>query len=138
MAVRDIRIAIFYQSLDDFYHLLNMLCCARFMRWAKAAQRAHIVMEPLRHLAGKCLNGNAALYRGCINFIIHIGDIANIRYVQIEMFEQAVEHIIHHHRARIADMRPCIDRRPADIHFHIPCIRRSEFVLAARECVVEF
>ena len=53
---------------------------ARFVRGAQAEERIHIGVESRSYFLGERLDGDAPLFRGGINFIVNVGDVAHIGY----------------------------------------------------------
>ena len=124
----------FYMLPDCFFWVFHR---GISQRRRQHVQRLHVVVEPFCDAVGERRNGFAIRLGGGINFIVHIGDVAHIRNLRVEVLEQPVEHIIHHHRTRVADMRPVIDRGATHIHAHVFRVGWGELLLGAREGVVE-
>ena len=57
--------------------------------------------------------------------------------VTVDMAQQPIEDVKHHHGARIAEMRPVINRGSTDIHPHITGIDGLEHLFAAGLGILE-
>jgi hypothetical protein len=145
MVFGDIGAVVRDQALDDLPHLLDVLGRARLDIGLEAAKRGHVLVELalgfFRDLADRVVQRQAGIFlrRARINFVVHVGDVADIFDVvgAIEVAQQPVEHVEDDDRARIADMGEVIDRRPAHIHAHIRRIERAKRLLPARQRVVK-
>ena len=90
-------------------------------------------------LLGQLADIDAALSRARIDLVVDVGDVAHVCDMggAIEMAQQPEQHVEHDDRPRIADMSEVVDGRPADIHTHARGIERREYLLLARQRIVE-
>ena len=143
MALGLIGVALLDQALDHHHHRADVIRRARLVIGAQRAERIHIGVIPADGLLGALLDQifqgsrRACLFpaqRGGVDLVIHIGEIAHIGDVirPVDMAQQTVEHIKHHHGPRIAQMRAVIDGRPTEIHPHIFGVQRRERAFFAR------
>ena len=130
MAFGLVGMAARHKLIDHRNHLGDILRGPRRMIRPRIAQCIHIGVVPGNGFL--CALGDQffqraritrlfARQRRCVNFIIHIGEIAHIGHSiwPIDMAQQAVEHVKHDHRPRITQMRPIIHRGPAQIHAQV-------------------
>ena len=81
-----------------------------------------------------------ALGAGLVHdLVVDIGNISGVDnlFRAIAVAQQALQHIEHHGGTEIADMRPAIDGRAADIHRHPIRIDRHQFLLGAGSGVIQ-
>ena len=84
------------------------------------ADGGHVIEIPLGRLAGDLGDIAARFLCPRDDLIVHIGEVAHIGHGigAIDVAQQAIERVEHHHGAGIAQMRAVINGRPADIHRH--------------------
>ena len=133
MAFGLISMALIDQALDHRYHLPDIPGRAWLMGGAQRPERVHILVIPVDGLIGDLANIPPRLGGLGVYLVIHIGEIAHIGHMRltVNMAQQPVKHIKHHHRAGIADMGAVINRGAADIHADIPGVDRHKFFFAA-------
>ncbi len=139
MALGGIGAAIGHQAADHLHHRLDMGCGPRLKRGAQGAQGVHVGVVGRRELVGDHRDRHAAIHRGLIYLVVHVGDVAGVdhRVLAIEPAQQAEDQVEDHHRARIADMGVVIDGGAADIHRHPARIARGEDALFAAQGVLD-
>ncbi len=118
--LRLIGMAARNQILDHRHHRADPLGRARHIRRLQRPHGRHVLQIPPTRLLGDLPDVPPALLRPRDDLVIHVGEVAHIAHVlgPIDMPQQAEQHVEHDDRPRVADMRPVIDRRPADIHAH--------------------
>ncbi len=119
-----IGMALLDEYLDHRDHLRDILRRPRHVVGLERDKLAHVLEKPLGRLCRDLADRAAALGGAGVDLVIHVGEIAHIGHVigAVDMPQQPVEDIEHHDGPRIAQMRPVIDRGPADIHAHIVLI----------------
>ena len=68
--------------------------------------------------------------RGRVDLVVDVGDVARVGDAGVAPAQHAREHVEHHCRAEVSDVREGVDRRAADVHRHPPRIERLEDFLA--------
>ena len=131
MAARD-------QARDEIDDFRDMLGHFRGNIGRRAANRCHILGIGSGKAGGDRVNRGALRGGACVDLVINIGDVARIADAGKTPPQQAHQHIKHHRRARIAEMRVIIDCRPADIDRHMIGIGRSEGLARAAQGVVKY
>ena len=148
MPVRHIGMPVRNQTLDHGNHSGDMGGGTRGIRRSQRAQCLHICVIPAN---GFIRAGADDLFERPrraplptaqgrrVDLVIHIGEIAHISYLvrPIDLAQQAVEHIKHHHRPRVAQMGALIDRGPAHIHAHVRRVEGGKILFAAGAGVVK-
>ena len=103
----------------------------------QAIQRCHIGVEILRGAGGDLGDALAGLARTGVDLVIHVGDVPGVGDMREGAAQQPRQHVEHHHRPGIAQMREIINRRPADIHAHMIGIDWPKRLAHAGEAIVE-
>ena len=143
MALRRIGMAARDQILDHRDHAADMLGRLRLLEPRVLrivhAQRRHVLMKPLRRGPRQLVDRDPALARAVDDLVLYIGDVAHIGHMPRpeEMLQQPIQHVEHHHRPRVAQMRPVIDGGAADIHPHVAGVDRFKDLLLAGLRVVQ-
>ena len=127
------------QLFDHRDHPGDMLGRPRLDTGFERAERRHVGLKHRRVAPGDRIDRLARAARRLDDLVVDIGDVARIgdAALAIDMTQQAVQHVEHDDRARIADMGMVVDRRPADIEPDIARIYGLEHFLAAAQRVVE-
>jgi len=139
VTVGGVSVAAFEQAFDEGDHLRNVTGRPWLDRGLQCAKRRHVLVKGLGGARGQLVDRLAAFVRGVDDLVLHVGDVARVGDVvrPIDVAQQAVEHVEHHHRPGVADVRQVVDRRPAHIEAHVGRIDRLEDLFLARERVVE-
>ena len=143
-----VRMPLGNQIFDHVDHRLNELGRAGHFIGVHRPQRAHVVQVPVDRLVRAFVDklfqrtGGACFLagqRGGVDLIIYVGEVAHIGHVvrPIDMAQQAIEHVKHHHGARVTQMGAVIHRRPTDIHADVFFVDRREILLRPRHRVVK-
>ena len=149
MALHRIGMTLGDQFGDHGNHRPDIIGRARLVIGAHGAQSIHIGVIHGDGFGGPLVDQSLQIARiagvfareGCVvDLVIHIGEIADIGDMRcaVDMPQQAVKHIKHHHRAAIAQMRAVIDRGPAEIHAQVFWVQRHEILLGAGFAIVQF
>jgi hypothetical protein len=113
------------QAFDHRDHLGDEIGRARLLELRIVAvidaEGGHVVVEPLGGGAGELVNLDPLLGRAVDDLVLHIGDVAHIGDVlgPVDVAQQPIEHVEHHHGPGIAQMRAVIDGGSTDIHAHV-------------------
>ena len=148
VAILGIGVTFGDQILDHCDHLADILRRAGFVIGAQGAKGIHIRVIPADGFLGPFgdqfldragITGVLAGLGGGVDLVIHIGEVPDVshRIGTINMAQQAVQNVKHHHRPRVPKVRAIIDRRPADIHPHIGRVDRRKGLFAAGLGVVQ-
>jgi hypothetical protein len=139
MLLGHIGVAVGDETLDQRLHLRDMLGRTRLDRRRQHAERRDVRVELLQRAFGDLADRHAALRRAGIDLVVHVGDVADIGDVlrPVEVAQKPEQQVEDDDRARVADMRVVVDRRPADIHPYVRRIDRDEVLLRPRLRVVE-
>ena len=70
---------------------------------------------PGGHLARELRARHAALARGVVDLVVHVGDVHDQRRVVALVLEEALEQREDHERPRVPDVDPAVDRRAAGV-----------------------
>ena len=133
MTIGSIGVIALNQLLNHRHHLINKFSGARHLVRLHCPKRAHIIQKPLGGFGCDRLNGATAFLGAHNDFIINIGEITHIGHMirPVNMAQQSIQHIKHHHRARVADMGAVINRWPTNIHAHVFSINRGKYFFFA-------
>lgn len=108
--------ALVNQLPDHVNLVFNMVSGAGFLvRWEKIEEAA-IFVEALGPAIGKDAQGLAGFAGTFDGFVVHIGDIADIKRLIAGELEKAVEAVKAQESKKIADVGGSVDGRSADIH----------------------
>ena len=130
MAVLGIGMTARDQPFDHRHHRPDVFRRARLKIGAERPQRIHIRVIPADGFLGPLMDQRLhrariprRLARRCggVDLVIDVGEIAGIGHMirAINMAQQPIQRVEHHHRPPVAQMRPVIDRGAADIHPHV-------------------
>ena len=137
MAIGGIGMAICDQAFDQRDHFRDMAGGARFYIRRQRAKGFHIGMEIRRRARSYGCDGLTAFTCTRIDLVIHIRDVARVSNVRIKPAQQPRQHIKHHHRPSIAQMRQIINRGTTDIEPDMLGIERFKVSLSPRCAVVQ-
>ena len=76
-------------------------------------------MHGQHHLVGQRANGDITLHRAPDDFVINVGDVADVGHLQARRFQPALGNVKRHHHAGMADVAKVINRHAAHIHSHM-------------------
>ena len=100
---------------------------AAMSAWKSAVVRAVMARDRL-----------AALPGARVDLVVHVGDVPDVGDARVEPPQQPRQHVEHHDRPRIAQMRQVVDRRAADIEPHMGGVDAARSArLRARQAVVQ-
>ena len=94
-------------------------------------------MKYLGEFADDLLDRQFSLLGRCINLVFEIGNVTRVKHLGITPREDPVEQVEYHRRARIADVREAVNRRPANVQGDAPGVTGDELFLTACQGVVE-
>ena len=139
MAGHFIGVAGLDKTSDHLDHLGDMLGGVGRDRRLADAQRAHVVPIMALVQLGDRRRINSFRPGRLDDLVVDVGDVAGIDQAvgAVEVTKQARERVEDDRRAGIADMRPVVDGRTADIHRHATRIGRGEDPLLAGHRVVK-
>jgi hypothetical protein len=148
MARRRIGVPLGDQARDHRDHRADIGRRAGFVIGPQRTQGIHVGVVPADGLIRAF--GNQRLQRARspgllppqrlgVDLVIDIREVAHIGHVirAVDVPQQAVEHVEHHDRPRIAQMRPVIDGGAADIHPHVLVVQRRKRLFPAGFRVVQ-
>ena len=117
---RLVGVALGDQRLDHGDHLRQVLSRAGLVGRAQAAERVHVLVVPADRLVRDLLHGAAGLLGASDDLVVDVGEVADVDHpvLAVDVAQEAEEHVEHHRRAGVAEMRPVVDRGAADIHPH--------------------
>ena len=137
VAFGGIGVAVGDQALDHGDHLADILRGTRFDVGGQRAEAAHVALVGVAGAPGQRLDALVVVGGPHDDAVVDVGDVAHVGDARISPLEQAIEHVEHHDRPRIADMDIVVDGRAADIETHMACIERHERFFFARQRVVD-
>ena len=140
VAFRGIGMAAFDQPLDHRHHGRDVFRGARHPVGLQSAQFTHVLQIPGDRLFGAFADQLfqravrprlLARQRRRVDLVVHVGEVAHVGHVlrAVDMAQQPVEHVEHQNGPRVAQMRPVVDRRAADIHPHVFRVDRDKRLL---------
>ncbi len=128
----------FNQPADHGYHVVNMSGRTRLDVGLQDAEFCRIIIHRGNEFGGEVADCDASLVRTIDDLVVDIGDIAHIGDIEAGSAQPAVDHIEHHHHARMAQMTIIVDGHAAYIHTDLAGHNRNEYLLFTSEGVVDF
>ncbi len=148
MTLRNISVALPDQRFDHRDHLRNIFRCTWHVVRLHRTQRFCVFQIPGDRLIGALADqrfqrsGRAGVFstlRLGIYLVVHIRKITHVGHMirPVNVPQQAEEHVKDNHRTRVAEVRPVIDSRPADVHAHIIGVDRRKRLFPACAGVIK-
>ena len=138
VAVSFIGIAFIDQIADEGDDVRDIFHHARIQRRFFDVQSRGIFIEGRDELFGDFLRGNAQLFGGTDDLVVHVGEVGDEIHVIAAVFQVAADSIESHCAAGIADMDVVVDGRTTDVHAHLILLDRLELFFFARQGIVDF
>ncbi len=135
VALGRIGVAAGDQAFDQDDHLGDVLGGTRLDIGGQGAQRGHVLVKFRRGGGGDGGDALPGLGRAGVDLVIDVGDVAHIGHAREQLPQQPGQHVEHHHRTGVADMRKVVDGRPANVHPHMRGIERHEPFFPVSEAV---
>ncbi len=126
VALRRVGVALRDERLDHGDHLPDPFGRPRLVVRGQAAQRRHVLVVPAQRLVGDLADRPPGLGGARVDLVVHVGDVAHVGHAGPVVPQQPRQHVEHDHVARVAQMRPVVDRRPAEVEADVPGIERAE------------
>ena len=125
-----------FEGSNHAEHLGNKLGSARLGRGTCDAQCVKVGMHGVNHAVCERANGFTVFYSTLDDFVVNVGDVANVRHLETTCFEPTLHHIKGHIGARMPHMAQVIDGHTADVHAHMSGLKRRKIGHGAGERVV--
>jgi hypothetical protein len=127
------------QALDHVDDLGDMPGHARLEVRRRHAQRGKVFVVGGGVARGDHADRHAFLLCGGVDLVVDVGDVARVAHAVLAVTapQQARQHVEHHRRPRVADVRVGVHCRTADVHRHPPGVERFEDFLAAGGRIVQ-
>ena len=146
-AVRLIGVAGIEDLLHELFLLDDVSRGVRLDAGRQHVEFLHRVVETigivLRHLHRfelfeACLFGNLVFaFVGIMLEVSHVGNVAHVAHLIAQMFQIAEHEVESHGGACVSEVRVAIHRGSANVHAYVPGLQGHEFLLGARERIVD-
>ena len=136
VSIQGIGVPLFNQRPDDVLHFLNVLSGVRKMIDPIDGHRFQVIEVVLRHLFGKSFNRHLLFVRAVDQLVVNIGDVDNPGYLVAAIGQVPFDRVENDGPDHVPDMGWFIDRRSAQIHFHLARFDRLKIFFLARQRVV--
>jgi len=122
MTLRLVGIPAFHQGRDHCDHVADMVRGAGHVGRVQHPDRRRVFQIPSDRLIRDVGYGTPGLCRPCVDLVIDIGEVAYVLHTgcPMDVTQEAKQRIEDDRRSCVAQMRTIVNRRPADIHPHIP------------------
>jgi hypothetical protein len=104
---------------------------------AAASWRRRVLAEAHGAAHGQLARGLAELGGALDDLVVDVGDVADVGDLGIAASEVAVNDVVGHERARVADVERAVDGGPANVHAYVLRVGGLELHLAPAQGVVD-
>ena len=137
MSLAFVGMALGQQGFGERYHGVNIVCGVRLKAGRQCIQCCHVFTVLGGEFIRYRFNGAPSITRRGNDFIVYVGNVARVNDFGVLGTQQASQHIKHHHRARIADVRQVVHRRATHVHGYAAWLQRLKGLLGRLQRVVD-